>query len=206
MRLLFLICILLQLQTINAQGYEDSIKDFQDHLNSEYSDPETSPLIENDLVNFKGHDFFPVNADYRLVAHFERTLDASSFFMKTTTDRLPAYDVYGVATFKIGDTEYKLNVYQSHSLRETEEYKNYLFLPFTDQTNGHETYSGGRFIDLEIPEGDTIVIDFNKAYNPYCAYNSKYSCPIPPKENDLPLDIRAGIKYHSVPGKTGMQP
>ena len=70
----------------------------------------------------------------------------------------------------------------------------HLFLPFTDNTNGVETYGGGRYIDLKIPAGNTINIDFNKAYNPYCAYSDKYSCPIPPPENHLDIEIKAGIK------------
>ena len=80
-------------------------------------------------------------------------------------------------------------------LMKTQEYKDYLFFPFTDLTNGEESYSGGRYIDLHIPEGEEIVIDFNKAYNPYCAYASGFSCPIVPKENHLSLRITAGIKY-----------
>ncbi len=79
----------------------------------------------------------------------------------------------------------------------TTDFENYLFLPFTDLTNGNGTYGGGRYIDLEIPKGDTMVIDFNKSYNPYCAYNGKYSCPIPPKENDLNIAIKAGVKNYS---------
>ena len=75
-----------------------------------------------------------------------------------------------------------------------EKYRDYLFLPFTDNTNGEQTYTGGRYIDLSIPDGDTIVVDFNKAYNPYCAYNKKYSCPIVPSVNNLDTEIRAGVK------------
>ena len=72
-----------------------------------------------------------------------------------------------------------------------------MFLPFTDAGNGDESYGGGRYIELRIPEKDTIIIDFNKAYNPYCAYNHKYSCPIPPIENNIPIEIKAGVKkYH----------
>ena len=78
------------------------------------------------------------------------------------------------------------------------DYANYLFLPFNDNTNGKTSYGGGRFIDLEIPEAGskTIVIDFNKSYNPYCAYNHKYSCPIPPSENNLNVEISAGVKAY----------
>jgi hypothetical protein len=76
------------------------------------------------------------------------------------------------------------------------EYADYLFLPFNDASNGKTTYGGGRFIDLEIPAAGnkTIEIDFNKAYNPYCAYNHNYSCPIPPDENNLNILVNAGVK------------
>ena len=69
-----------------------------------------------------------------------------------------------------------------------------MFLPFLDNTNGEETYGGGRYIDLQFPEGGELVIDFNKAYNPLCAYNEKYSCPIVPLENYLELKVEAGVK------------
>ena len=75
-----------------------------------------------------------------------------------------------------------------------EGYEDYLFLPFLDDTNGEESYGGGRYIDCRIPEGDTIEIDFNKAYNPYCAYNENYSCPIVPRENYLAIEVKAGVK------------
>ena len=72
--------------------------------------------------------------------------------------------------------------------------ENSLFLPFTDQTNGKELYGGGRYMDVEIPLSDAIILDFNKAYNPYCACSDRYSCPIPPQENDLQIPILLGEK------------
>ena len=194
MRIVLLITVFLHLNFMYGQSHEEAVIAFQSHLNAEYSDPEKSPLTAKDLKNFKGHDFYPINKNLKVTARFERKENAVPFLMKTTTERLPTYEIYGVATFVFEDQTYRLNIYQSHRLRETEEYKNHLFLPFTDLTNGNETYGGGRFIDLEIPDGDAIIIDFNKAYNPYCAYNSKYSCPIPPKENELPIAIKAGVK------------
>jgi len=177
-----------------SQDYQKSIIEFQNKLNEEFRNPDESPLTIEDREKFDSLAFFPVNEKYRVLAKFERIENAIPFAMKTTTDRLPVYEIYGVATFILGEIEYKLNIYQSHSLREKEEYKSYLFLPFTDVTNGVESYGGGRFIDLKIPEGDQIIIDFNMAYNPYCAYNHSYSCPIPPEENDLNCEIRAGVK------------
>ena len=194
MRFFLLFSMLLCINLSTGQTHQDSIIEFQNELNDFYSDKEKSPLTKKDLEKFRGHNFFAIDKNFKVEAKFERVVDAVPFLMKTSTDRLPTYEVYGVATFQIDGQTLQLNIYQNHRLRETEEYKNYLFLPFTDLTNGNETYSGGRFIDMEIPEGDIIVIDFNKAYNPYCAYNKKYSCPIPPKENDLPVHIYAGIK------------
>ncbi|MFZ9005138.1 MAG: DUF1684 domain-containing protein, partial [Robiginitalea sp.] len=101
--------------------------------------------------------------------------------------------VFGKLTFKFEGTTYVLEVYQSPELLSKPDYEDYLFLPFTDDTNGVETYDGGRYIDLRIPEGDSILIDFNKAYNPYCAYNPSYSCPLVPPANHLPLSIPAGV-------------
>jgi uncharacterized protein (DUF1684 family) len=76
----------------------------------------------------------------------------------------------------------------------TEGLEDYLFLPFLDDTNGETTYGGGRYIDLRIPKGDSMEIDFNRAYNPYCVYNDKYSCPIVPRDNYIDLKVEAGLK------------
>jgi hypothetical protein len=97
-------------------------------------------------------------------------------------------------TFQIKGKSYQLNVYQGQDLIKKEGYEDYLFLPFLDDTNGEGSYGGGRYIDLRIPKGDTIVIDFNSAYNPYCAYNEKYSCPIVPRDNYIETEVKAGVK------------
>ena len=120
--------------------------------------------------------------------------DPEPFEMETTTARRPIYVKYGEAHFSIDDTEYSLEIYQSEKAKQMEEFKEYLFLPFKDLTNGEGSYGGGRFIDLKIPEGETIIIDFNKSYNPYCAYNHKYSCPVPPYANHLNISVPAGVK------------
>ena len=194
-KILCIALILISLSGITlAQAYEEEINEFQQELNEEYLNPKESPLSKKDRKKFKGHDFFPIEEKYRVVAKFVKTTSAMPFKMKTSANVFQNYDIYGVVHFEIDGKEYKLNIYQSHTLRETEQYKDYLFLPFTDLTNGRETYGGGRYIDLSIPSGDSVIIDFNKAYNPYCAYSTGYSCPIPPKENNLNIKIEAGIK------------
>jgi len=182
---------------ITAQCNEDSVVAFQKQINSEYADPKESPLKENDLKAFKALHFFPINLNYCVTAKFVRTPDEKPFIMPTSGKKTPLYVKYAEVFFVINGKEFKLNIYQSLDLVKIEKYKNHLFLPFTDLTSGVETYGGGRYIDLEIPNSDTILIDFNKAYNPYCAYNEKYSCPIPPQENDMEMQILAGVlKFH----------
>ena len=170
------------------------IREFQRGLNAEFRSPKESPLSDKDRLHFRGLDFFPADTNYVVEAKFVRTPSEAPFAMPTTTDRVPIYVKYGEAYFKLKGKKYKLNLYQSQQLLSDPEYYDYLFLPFTDETNGETTYSGGRYLDLRIPEGDSITIDFNKAYNPYCAYSAEFSCPIPPEENDLQIAIPVGVK------------
>ena len=168
---------------------------FRQALNAEFANPDESPLTDEDLKTFTQLPFYPIDTNFCVTAHFIR-IDAEPFEMTTTTARKPVYKVYGKATFVLDGDTLVLTIYQNQKLIERPEYADYLFLPFKDLTNGEGSYPGGRYIDLRIPDSDTLVIDFNKAYNPYCAYNYKYSCPIPPKENALQVRIEAGVKYH----------
>lgn len=168
--------------------------EFQREINSEYKDASTSPLKDKDRKHFKSLEFFKFDSTYVVMASFKRTPNESVFKMKTTTSRLPEYVKYGEVTFELQGETRRLNVYQSQGLKTKEGYEDYLFLPFLDNTNGDESYGGGRYIDMRIPDADSLEIDFNKAYNPYCAYNEKYSCPIVPRENYLDVEIRAGVK------------
>ena len=167
---------------------------FQNELNAEYGDAKTSPLMAEDLATFKSLDFYPANETFYVVAKFVRTKKEKPFEMKTSTDRKPIYVKYGEVYFKINGSDFKLNVYKNIALSKQENYKDHLFLPFSDLTCGNDSYIGGKYIDLKIPKGKTIAIDFNTSYNPYCAYNHKYSCPIVPLENDLNIEIKAGVK------------
>jgi uncharacterized protein (DUF1684 family) len=173
---------------------KQKILDFQNELNEQFADPEHSPLLAEDLKTFETLEFFPIDLRYRVKAEFKRTPKEKPFEMKTTTDRLPIYVKFGEAYLILDDKNFTLNIYQNVDLVKKEGYEDYLFLPYTDLTSGEESYGGGRYIDLRIPEGDTIIIDFNKSYNPYCAYNYKYSCPVPPVENRMGVEIRAGVK------------
>ena len=197
MKAIFLALFFLVVCNVSGQSNEEFIVEIQKHQkeeNDSFSNPETSILEKEDLEQFQGLDFYPIDLKYRVVAKLVLTPNEKPFKMKTTTDRLPEYIKYAEAHFSIDGENFKLNIYRGTSEPEDPEYKDYLFIPFTDYTSGDGSYGGGRYVDAYIPEGDELVIDFNKAYNPYCAYNKKYSCPIPPKENDLHIRIEAGVK------------
>ena len=169
------------------------IKEYQTEANEKFSNPETSILDSLDLISFKRLEFYPADLKFNVKATFVRTPDEKPFLMKTSTSRLPEYVKYGEAHFSIDDELLTLNLYKS--TREVEDpEEDYLFVPFTDLTSGDGSYGGGRYIELDIPTSETIYINFNLAYNPYCAYSARYSCPIPPKENDILVRIEAGVK------------
>jgi uncharacterized protein (DUF1684 family) len=178
----------------SSKGALADIISFQQGLDASFRDPEISPLPDRFRMRFDGLDFFEPDTNYRVWARLDRTPDALPFQMPTSTDEQAAERVYGILSFTLGGSSYQLEVYQSPELVLEAGYEDYLFLPFSDRTNGTGTYAGGRYIDLRIPEGDSILLDFNKAYNPYCAYNPKYSCPLVPEVNRLEIEIPAGVK------------
>jgi hypothetical protein len=171
-----------------------AIVKYQQELNAEFKNPETSPLPDRYRKDFETLDFFPADTAYIITARLERTPQALPFSMPTNTERTSEEVVYGIAHFQLNGKNFQLEVYQNPELMQQKKYEDYLFLPFTDLTNGKETYGGGRYLDLEIPEGETLVIDFNKAYNPYCVYNKKFSCPLVPKANHMNTHVLAGLQ------------
>ena len=192
----FLALWFFQSKTINTdiEVHHNEILKWQQNLDHEFADSTESCLSATDRAKFTGLDYYPINYKFSIKAHFERTKGEKEFGMKTTTDRLPIYVRYAVASFSFEGKEYKINIYQNVKFAKTDKYKDYLFLLFNDKTSGVESYAGGRYIDLRIPEGNEIIIDFNKAYNPYCSYNHKYSCPIPSYDDYFDMEILAGCK------------
>ncbi len=181
-------------QISNEKYLKESIQ-AQEALNAEYANPDKTPLLPEDMEAFEGLDFYPVNPNLIFEVNIKRTPQAIPFMMKRTKDEVK-YVKYGEVTFEYAGEKHTLNVYQNLDLiAKRPEFNSYLFLPFTDLTNGETTYGGGRYLDMEIPEkGATLVLNFNKAYNPLCAYNKKYSCPIPPQENALNFKVEVGVK------------
>lgn len=175
----------------------DSLEAYWAKLDHEFSDPAHSPLDSADRVVFDHLHRFPADPSFRVTARFKQARKVRTFGMPTSTDRVPEYRDVGVLEFTLEGRRRRLHVYQNVKLSQQEKYQDYYFVPFTDLTNGEETYGGGRYLDLWGPLGAEVELDLNRAYNPYCAYSHRYSCPIPPAENHLPLRVAAGVlKFH----------
>ena len=169
-------------------------KSFQQNLEKEYADSATSPLRGQALKDFAGLDFFPINKAFCVQAAFERISNEAPFEMPTVSGKTKTFQKYGCLSFEIGGKKAVLYAYQNLKLMQIPEYADDLFIPFKDQSSGEESYGGGRYIDIKIPKGTSITLDFNRAYNPYCAYSTGWNCPIPPVENDLDFKVLAGVK------------
>ncbi|NIJ45876.1 hypothetical protein FHR24_002347 [Wenyingzhuangia heitensis] len=195
----FLIVILLISQFVSAQSksYQQEINKHRTELNEYFKDKNKSPLAKSKIKKFTGLPFFKTQEKYKVNAKLSYTFNSPVTYISNTAGKTEAYQQYALASFSIDGKQLSLRIYQSLSLLKKKGFENYLFIPFTDNSNGKTTYNGGRYLDTTIPETPTgtIVLDFNKAYNPYCAYNKNYICPIPPKNNHLDIEILAGVKY-----------
>lgn len=195
-----LLTFLVSVGSVSGQhkAYVKKLTKHRKKVEKEFKKPETSPL--RDLAkDFAGNEYFDINEDYVVTATLELTPESEPFELITSDPaRKKLYVRYAILHFTVNGQEETLEVYRSVALQGIAKYKDHLFLPFTDLTTGELTYGGGRYLDLEVPDGDTIEIDFNLAYNPYCAYRSDgWSCPIPPDANRLDVAIEAGVKdYH----------
>ncbi len=151
-----------------------------------------SPLTAVQRQSFEQLHYFPVDYNYRVNARYVQNPSPALFAIQTSSGKERVYARVGRLDFKINGIGYSLMAYQSLEEVQKRSEGGHLFVPFTDATSGGKSYGGGRYLDIPLPKDASVNIDFNLAYNPYCAYNSKYSCPIPPRENRLPVEIVAG--------------
>ncbi len=178
----------------SVQDYRTEIRQHREHYKQEFLTSPRSPLEAQDTALL---DFYTPNPTWRIATRFERTPEAQPFDLPTYSGQTRKYVRYGIAYFEVDGVPRQLSVYQNLQLATQEAYRDYLFLPFKDHSNGDQTYGGGRYLDFRMgdisPDG-RLVLDFNKAYNPWCAYSDGYSCPIPPAENHLDMPVPAGEK------------
>jgi uncharacterized protein (DUF1684 family) len=159
--------------------------------NNSFRTSPDSPIPVAQRAQFDSLKYYPANPEFVVAATITRNQKPDTVLIQTSDNNTEKYLRWGKATFKIQEKPQQLTLFLKASGADST-----LFIPFTDPTNGHETYGGGRYLDAARPAADVneIELDFNQLYNPYCAYNTDYSCPVPPAENHLPVAIPAGEK------------
>ncbi len=175
------------------EGYGRMIRKLREQKDKDFKYASSSPLTDEQKQKFTVLDYFIPDAKYKVQANLVLTQNDSIYKYLTTTNEIRRFYKYAYLDFSIDNEPQRLILLQSAE----DGTAKYYFLGFKDLTSGTETYEGGRYIDVEKPKNNSVEIDFNKAYNPYCAYNDLFSCPIPPDENNLSIRILAGERvYH----------
>lgn len=196
--LAIIVVFLVTLVSVSAQqedggDYIKNIKKFRkDYVKALLTD-DRAPLESKKQAKLV--EFYEPNEEFVVKCLFIGTSQQKPFEMATYSGETKPYIKYGELLFEIaGKGTHRINVYQSLKALKIPQYKDHLFIPFKDLTTGESTYGGGRYIDLRLSDIDKgiVKLDFNKAYNPWCAYSDGFSCPIPPKENELSIAIEAG--------------
>lgn len=175
----------------NNSSYLAQLNKFRREKNQSFRQSENSPLETAQKAQFDSLKYYPGDPAFMPHADISRSEKPDTILLQTTGDKAEKYLNWGSVKFNINNAPQELRLYLKADGRDST-----LFIPFTDLTNGHDTYGGGRYLDAPVPKRNEseIALDFNRAYNPYCAYNSAYSCPVPPAENRLKVAIPAGEK------------
>jgi uncharacterized protein (DUF1684 family) len=199
---LLLVCLLAnnmlvsQIIPYDSELIEDNYsKEIEAHRVKEeksFRNKETTLLSDDYFSRFTGLNYFPVNLKYRIVGKLIKLAESEQTNLKMTNGTPYGFLHYGKVNFFIDGKFYELEVFEFPSRGETKA----IFVPFTDKTSGEENFGGGRFMIINIPKGDQIVIDFNLAINPICVYDPEHSCPIPPESNYIDERITAGAKMY----------
>lgn len=169
---------------------QGEIVELRQEKDNQFRDSDDSPIPADKRASFMGLAYFEPDPEYVVMAKFVESSSADTITMQTSKDDVRKAIRAGVFTFRLNGKDVKLSAYTFADSEDNES----LFVPFTDKTTGHETYYGGRYLDVPMVDGGDYVLDFNMAYNPYCAYNENYSCPLVPQENSLEVAVRAGEK------------
>ena len=171
------------------------LDDFRAEKDDFFGHHPQSPLTREQKRDFKGLAYFPENPGLRLEVAVEQFQPKVTIKMQTSTGAVQTYQRYGRFKFNVDGQEAALTIYSGPP-----DQGGY-FLPFADSQAGTETYGAGRYLEPEALGGGKFRVDFNLAYNPYCAYNDKWSCPVPPAENRLSVAVRAGEKVFHAGGE-----
>lgn len=174
---------------VDASAYNAQLYKSRREKNRAFRQSAESPLSAAQKAQFDSLKYYPADLSFVVNATLSRREKPDTIAIQMSDNRAEKYLNWGRAQFIVGKTSYQLGIYLKATGTDST-----LFIPFTDLTNGHETYGGGRYLDVPLPKLSVaeIKLDFNQAYNPYCAYNNEYSCPVPPADNRLQVGIPAG--------------
>jgi uncharacterized protein (DUF1684 family) len=174
--------------TSTDEGYVEFIQQERAAMEKFMKGGDGSPFSQDSIV-FEGLKFFPADVRYRVKAKLKPIEGKKVVLLSTSDGKEQKYLEYAFAEFELDGAQNQLLILE---VMEMGPQRGKLFLAFSDDTSGRETYGAGRYLDVKkVPAAKSVELDFNLAYNPYCAYNDKYSCPFPPKENLLKIAIRA---------------
>lgn len=195
-----LVVAIVAITVLNFLTVGENTEDYIERLETDRKDKNsfmlssTSPLPEEDKPSFTGLNYYPINENFKVTARLTLIDKKQPIFIPSTTGEELKYIPFAYANFKLNDTEHRVILYQDWEERDP----NKLSLMFADNTSAIETYGGGRYLDVQYRNTNAVTLDFNNAYNPYCHFNAEYSCPIPPRENMLDIEIKAGEKLYKV--------
>lgn len=185
----------------DTKEYESRVQKERMDKDKHFKYTDASPLKNDQKEDFESLNYYPVNQQFRVEAKVKQLPKDDTFQMAYKNGEPKQYVRYARLTFELKGQECELYAYQNVD-PSRQGGANPLFIPFYDGTNGRKTYGGGRYLDIKQEKvGDSVTLDFNKAYNPYCAYNERYACPIPPEENKLNTSIPAGEKQFTEAAK-----
>lgn len=189
-----LISIIYSLSGTSDAGYAQQVEKIREEKDRFMRTAPDSPFASN-RSSYKGLSYFPPDITYKVRAKLIPVENKKAVSLPTSDGKSKRYLEYAFAEFKLEENTHRLLILEVIDMGPT---RGTLFLAFGDETSARETYGAGRYLDVKKPRGqNTITLDFNEAYNPYCAYNDSYSCPLPPQENLLSIAIHAGEKnYH----------
>ena len=191
--LLLIFFYFLKEAVFNDSSYKAGIKKERQEKNLSFRSS-NSPLVEADRPTFDSLRYYAPDIIYQVIADYEEFSQPETVQMPMNTGGSEPYLRFAKATFNLEGQQNTLILYLRVNTTDSS-----LFVPFSDKTNGVETYEGGRFLDIPKPEPGTtqVTLDFNKAYNPFCVYNYNYTCPLPPPSNRLTVSVKAGEKSYT---------
>jgi len=175
-----------------SKAYENQISELRSYKDEKFKNPNTSPISEENIKNFKGLNYFNIDGSWKVQAQFKKQKLPKYQNLYEGKDVKHIHQLVGILSFTVRGKLYNLQAYSSVG-----QAPHLLFVPFLDDTNGKKTYAGGKYVEAVKSKNEKYTIDFNTSYHPYCLYNEEFQCAVCPAENYIPLEINAGERLAS---------